>query len=404
MSRCITDDPVLSGSVAARLPGRDLLILCFGLIALAMTLHQRLTMDQVNVWDAAYYYRMAESPGIGGAAPFAYRWLPHELAGSFHVPAKRAYELITWVCLLIGSALLARLLRHLGLPLTHIALLVVVAFLWAKWGGRFYVWYRAATEPFAYCIIIAGMLAAHKKQLLLLCLLATIGAACREECLLLVPYYALLNRRPLSLLALLPGVIVFAAIRLVTPVENEYSMQSVVLENAARKFGSYTELQRLLACTLTHAGLVSSILIIRWRTAWTVLRESPHLLFWIAMNLLLGVIGGCDTDRLMYYALPAELVLLTVVLADAPLPGASLLILVVGQVAISETFSSGPIRAANVFAGWNLAMWVIWTSAAAAAIPFSRSARPEGYASRTVERQKAGVPELMAIPTQQLNG
>jgi hypothetical protein len=247
------------------------------------------------------------------------------------------------------------------------AVIVVLGFEWAKWGGVFYAWYRAATEPLGYLIIVAGFLAAQRRKFLLVCICAAVGAACREQCLLLIPYYALLHRRVDSLLGIVPALVIFLTIRAVTPVDNDYHMTSAAAAALRVKFGSPAESLRLLACVLTHGGLTTAVLLLRWRTTRHALRRSPHLLFWIFTNLCLGLVGGTDTDRLMYYCFPAELLLLAMVLADSPLPGPVLAILAVGQVAISETFSSS-VRAANVFGNWNLIMWSLWTVFAAVAL------------------------------------
>jgi hypothetical protein len=92
----------------------------------------------------------------------------------------------------------------------------------------------------------------------------------------------------------------------------------------------------------------------------------PHLFFWITSTWVLGVFGGGDTDRLMYYAFPAELILLCHVFRSVGVQpdrawAPFLLTMSVGQIAISQSFAQ-EVMASNVFVFWNarvLGAWVL---------------------------------------------
>jgi hypothetical protein len=190
--------------------------------------------------------------------------------------------------------------------------------------------------------------------------------------LLLIPYFYIHNnglrlRAPGATAAAIvggPALLAFAFVRVITPVTAEVATLNVVHKWIGANLGSMEGLLSVLSSVASHSGLCWILLALYMRITLDCLRKRPELAFMIAANLVLGVAGGSDTDRLMYYAFPAELLLLAHVLHSAGVdathewrPVAGLAVL--GQVVISQTFAQ-EIYAANVFPCWNLASWGLW--------------------------------------------
>ncbi|MFH1111369.1 MAG: hypothetical protein V1790_19555 [Planctomycetota bacterium] len=344
-------------------------------ILLGGHLHTRLYTSEIQPWDAKHYYEMAQSVALTPApAPFAHRWLPHKLVPLVAFSAKRTYEAITWATLFATALFLYSLIVRTGLNPTGAILVVIFGFLWAQWGGRFYVWYRAASEPLGYVFLVTGFCLAHQGRLATLSALTAVAVMCREQTLLVIPYYYLLsygmhvNGRALlrCAVALVPCVIILALVRIVTPTTNEYSAFEVMRHQLATKLGSVHGVWSVFVCIVTHGGLLVPLLTMFPRRTVHRLRRHPEISVYILVNLAIGVAAGSDTDRLMYYAFPAELLLLSHVLRDAGVSTRSswlpfLLVAIVGQVAISGTFAQES-RAANVFVWWNTISCALWSS------------------------------------------
>ena len=351
-------------------------VLFLGALGLLLAhLTGRLPLSEFGGYDAQFYYRMASTVGLDQVpAPFAYRWLPHELIPYLRLEPKRVYEIVTILAFVVASLGLRRFLIVRGSTPTVATALVVLGFLWARWGARFYCWYRVGTDPMAYALIVWGLVYAERKNILGLCTIGMVGAMCREYTILLFPYYmvrhGLRSKTDLltGVLVALPCIAVFALVRMLSPGTGDYSLLIAASQSLATKFGSLGELARLLACILTHLGLTTVLLMMFPRTTFRLLLHNPEIALWVGATLAIGLIGGTDTDRLMFYAFPGELVLLSRLLSEKRLLTSQyypfLAIAAVGQIAISETFSER-LTPANIAGLWNLAWVAVWSMALA---------------------------------------
>lgn len=361
----------------------SIVIFVAALIVLSSNMTSRLYMSDIEDWDAEHYYTMAETTELTEVeAPFAYRWLPHKLVAFVPLPAKRVYELFTWMFLLIGSILWLRVLEAIGLDRARATIVVVLVFLWGHWGGHFYIWYRAGTEPLAYLLLGAGFLATERRSLLGLIVVGVIGAMCREHTLLLFPYFFLRHAfngnfiRTTAEVAIsaIPAFAVYFWVHAVTPVTETFNLMGVSQTGShsllaasqywiTTKFSSFEGLLKITASLLTHTGFLVPLLFLFPESRRAILR--PHLLFWISSCVVVGIVAGNDTDRLMYYAFGGEMIAFCLALKAIPSPETSRQwvfwgTVMLAQIVLSQTFAN-ELYPANVRPIWHLQNVVIWT-------------------------------------------
>jgi hypothetical protein len=300
-------------------------------VLLAVHLRDRLFVDKLEGWDAEVYYKMASSTPLEPVmAPFAYRWLPHKAVAFVPLQPKRTYELVTWSCLVLATFYMAKLLERTGLGPGICLAIAIGCLLWAKYGGRFYVWYRAGTDPLAYLFLVGGWLAILRSSLGALAAIGLVGVACREYTLLLFPTYALWNGVSVNrgwgqlqvdtrtiaktCLAAVPAIALFVVIRKITPVTNHYSLLEVALDSLRTKLLTVDGVLKTLSSALAHNGVVVPFLLVYWKETRAALRTYPAAGLWCAMTFGLGLIGGTDTERLMAYGLFGECFIFAMVL------------------------------------------------------------------------------------------
>jgi hypothetical protein len=79
-----------------------------------------------------------------------------------------------------------------------------------------------------------------------------------------------------------------------------------------------------------------------WRTAADWLKSQPGLAWTLAIFLVLGWVGGSDTERIVYWAMPIVYALLGVILEKHALPRSFLAVLAVLQLLSHRVFQTLP--------------------------------------------------------------
>ena len=183
------------------------------------------TTEPYARWDL-YHYRQitAAAPQITGGVqqPFAYRLLGPYLAGLLPLPDATAYYLLT-----VTAALLLVILTYfflLAWPLTPpTALLATLLFVFNKHRFGFNVWnFFALNDVLSLIFLVILLWALMRQRWLLFALILTLGATTRETVLVMLPVAlaSVIERRLLGqharalLLAALPGLVAFGALRL----------------------------------------------------------------------------------------------------------------------------------------------------------------------------------------------
>lgn len=373
--------PALTGEPQAwwiiRHPLGRLLLLCLAFLVMAAHFHTRLYMAELEGRDYRHYWAMESSRELVPVpAPFAYRWVPHKVVPYLPLEPKRAHEIINAVALCATSWIVAEWLIRMGCSAGLAIPVVVLGFTWSLYGGAYFLWGRFATEPVAYLLIAMGIYLAHFGALWQLVPVLVLATLSREQSLLLVPYYFLVRRGSVSLQrctleTILLGVVAmtcFIVVRAVTPTVGDYTWMREIARNLALKFGSLEGFVILMVGLLLHSGLISIILLLFPAMSWSALRSHPALALWLAGSALLAVIGGAETDRLLYSAFPAELLAFCVILqrvgfawTQAWMP--TVIVFVMGQTVLAGTFADGQFHLPNYTPLWCGISAAIWTAA-----------------------------------------
>lgn len=306
-------------------------------IAWSVLVQAPLTYNRGEGWDGVHYARMAEQCRAGQSlaadAPFIYRialpCLAGRLAGSGPVVVG-----FYWAHLIAMAVNLLLLIRWLRRHLTdwRLRVLVAAAFI-TQWHGpfRFPFFMPIYIEPFTFIFILAALnLMPHRLadyrplRIAALAALSLIGTLFREV-VLIVPFTILifvliesradLRRIPQRLLMiaglpLLAGLIGFILPYLLVEPTSRYGFVG------AAYFWAYTKPAPLyLQAFFVAFGPMVVLPLFFWRTSLRFLRERLELLVFLAIVLLLGWVGGTDSERFLYWAGPIVLLVAAHILA-----------------------------------------------------------------------------------------
>ena len=221
-----------------------------------------------------------------------------------------------------------------------------------------------------WVFLLAGMITLHRLKhldenlsprplLVLLCGIAFCGVIFREVALI-VPIALLFLRNPVRRIEGLIGtlklvdfpplsyfapllwglVALFLLRKLATPSEPFSFVQTAYQWAYAKPFPTY------IHGWLLAYGPVLFLLAFRWRSAWRFLKHEQFLLVTLVFFAVMGYIGGTDTERLLYWSMPAVFVLLGRAMEDVkPLfRGApfALALLIAAQLLASRAFLLTP--------------------------------------------------------------
>jgi hypothetical protein len=299
----------------------------FGLWSLAI---QR--PADVVLWDAGQYYVMAgqiaSGQTVSAEAPYVYRlgvpWLVAQISPGD--PA-RGFFMLNVLCGLALAGALALWLRHgIERPAVRLALVALFA---AAWHGpvRYTHFNPGYVDPAFLVLVIAGLAVAHTLQdgvtpgRIAALTALTVGGVLVRETMLLVPVSAMLATNPLPLagarragggravpwpvlIALGAGLAAMAFTHLVVVADTTRSFAAAVTQWIRKPPSAY------LLAWFTAYGPVLAVLAFDWRTVARDLAERQHLLAFLALCAVLAFVGGSDTERFLFWALPVVYLLL----------------------------------------------------------------------------------------------
>lgn len=279
----------------------------FALLALALVMAWFYgTIDYLGLFadvDLKHYRAMAQAaPGLADVPrPFAHRLLGPYLVGLLPVPDAVGFRLLTTAGLIALTLLLYRFLVRLGLtPSTAFFTSALLPF-------NPYVFGFPAFNPFqlgdvaVMALVVLAFLALLDRRWGLYALALALGAATREPALLAIPAAAvfLWERGTLRadvgrwLLASLPAIAVFFALRLAIPADGP-GFVFLLLDHVGKAAAPQTW-YRLLVNAWAPLSLLP---LVFFRTTRVFVRRHLFLVAFAALVLLSALFGG-DQERLV---------------------------------------------------------------------------------------------------------
>lgn len=267
-------------------------------------------------WDLHFYRRIAAAaPAFDPEMrqPFAYRLLGPFLASLIPLPDADAFRLLSaLIAAALGVALYA-FWRQQGLRPEIAALTLAIYFLNTQLFG-FLVWNSYQVADFLSILYVTLMLIVMSREqwgrfgaLLLL------GSVTREVAALLVPvaFLYLLRRGRLRrdgtrlLLAVLPGLLVYVALRRVVPITSGFGLVASFVRTSYQ-LGLLEVWLRLLVNAFVP---VSLFLLIFWEDTVQFVRRRPELLVFAGL-VLWSTFFGANLERLMSPLVPVYYLLI----------------------------------------------------------------------------------------------
>ena len=345
--------------------------------ALCLAFQKPLTYHDGQGWDGVSYFQMAQSiahrerPSAIG--PFAFRLgTPALVAWLFPGNLLLGFKLINLAACLLSTALLTLWLRRfIENPWLRLAL--IAAYL-TQWHAplRFTAHYAAYTDPWLFVFVLGALLRTHSNPpgspLILrseppslaaregrrsegrtkpgwvpldgfgwgLALLCLVGALFREA-VVAVPLALFLASRGRQWLPLLGGILGITATHVLATQTDSYSFARTVGQWAYNK-----PLPVYVHGLFIAFGLALVLPLYFWRTSAEWLKSQPVLAWTLASFLVLGWVGGSDTERIVYWAMPIVYALFGAILEAHALPKGFLVALAALQLLSHRVFQTLP--------------------------------------------------------------
>jgi hypothetical protein len=273
-------------------------------------------------WDSDEYFRMAEqiaaAEPVTAAAPYAYRLLtPWLVASCCAADIQRGFLLVNLLSGIALSVLLIYWLRHfIQRPGVRVLMAAACALQWLA-PIRFVFYYPAYVDPLFQVFIVAALVAGERlidrpsiATGLAYVLLIGLGTITRET-MVIVPICALIaavlfrrqvvaRRRGWAAAGLIASVIVYAAVRTLVEPRGSYGF----LDAAAAQLANKPFFSLFLAPLISFGPMIA-VVAYDWRATLAFLKERIDLAALLAICLLAGYLGGTDTERLLFWAMPA---------------------------------------------------------------------------------------------------
>jgi hypothetical protein len=294
---------------------------------------------EIGVFDAAYYYVMAEQLSLGELpetdAPFVYRIGTPLLVGLLFDDLLLGFKVVNLAANALTVILLVHWLR-LYLGDWRIRVLLVLLFL-TQWHApvRFLYYYAPFADPWMFIFLLLGLILTHEVRerpswTKRLGVVSFVGVVFREVILVIplallfasnpiVTWAGLLPRltslrklreaiRPPPLAFVVPlglGFLGLLATHLIATPVGEYSFVKTAVHYAYEK----------PAPTYLHAwfiayGPIIAVALYDWRRLSSFLRDNQFMLTYLLSFAILGWVGGSDTERILYWAMPVVYVLI----------------------------------------------------------------------------------------------
>jgi hypothetical protein len=319
--------------------------------ALCLAFQKPLTYHDGQGWDGVSYFQMAQSIASherpSAIGPFAFRLgTPALVAWLFPGNLLLGFKLINLAACLLSTALLTLWLRRfIENPWLRLAL--IAAYL-TQWHAplRFTAHYAAYTDPWLFVFVLGALLiitpfAARNERLSEGVAVLAAGGGCVgalfREAVIAVPLALFLASRGRQWLPLLGGILGIVATHLLATQTDSYSF--------ARTVGQWTYNKPLPVYVhglFIAFGPALVLPIYFWRTAAEWLKSQPVLAWTLAIFLVLGWVGGSDTERIVYWAMPIVYALFGTILEAHALPKSFLIALTALQLLSHRVFQTLP--------------------------------------------------------------
>ncbi len=195
----------------------------------------------------------------------------------------------------------------------------VILFCLVRFYEKFSVYYPVLTDMAGVFFLLAGINAALRGKPFLFALTLTLGVLCRENILVLIPFFLIcvckadackITRLKAAGFTLIP-LLLFGVLRM-HPVFQP-SGSSSETDPLSFLAGYFQEPRRFLAFGLAHAntlGLIFFLPLFRFRQSLEFLRKHPEWLYYGTATVFLSLAGGMDYDRFAVWQAPLGLVLM----------------------------------------------------------------------------------------------
>lgn len=306
-------------------------------------------------------------------APHNTRYLPSAIAHYIHPDPIVAFTLMNMVA--IAGLILAYygILRFYGLPIKW-ALVAIVLFLVASPALRFWIYYPVLTDQIGNALLLGTIWTILTKRYLPYSLLAAALMATRENGAILLVFFVLFHANPwnphrdkkghaitriarLFAWNILP-LLVLLQVRLfpVFPQSNVYNMMQTALYAMNITLASAEKQHQMLLAVLNSFGLLLYVLCwgvfrLGMKRTLTVLRENPHWVWYVLINIFFAPLSWTDHERFLLVAVPVLVLACVRILRALPVaPGVKLMgvvALIISYAYLSHDFS--PIEYFQLF-------------------------------------------------------
>ena len=278
-------------------------------------------------WDSDEYFLMAQQFAAGetvtAQAPYSYRVLVPWIVGTCcSDDIQRGFLMVNLAAgVAVALLLIVWLRRFVASP--GVRLLILTAFA-LQWQGplRFVFYYPAYVDPLFQVLLMAGLLMGERlierpsrADGLAFAAIVTLGMLTREVMLVLpisAVAGALLDRRSTrsarvwwSVVALAAGLAAFLFARAMVEPRPGYGFIDAVLKQLATKPAYSLFLVWFLAF-----GPVVALVAYDYRATMAFLRGRADLAAFLGLSVVMAYIGGTDTERLIFWAMPVVYVLI----------------------------------------------------------------------------------------------
>lgn len=305
-------------------------------------------------WDADEYFLMAEQLAadatVTAAAPYAYRLLtPWLVAQCCAADIQRGFLLVNLAAGTFTALLLDAWLHRFGIR-AAVRLTLVSAYA-VHWLGplRLTFFYPAYVDPVFHALFLTALLVGHGRteplaasRGAIYALVVSLGTLAREAMLVAPAAAAVaawarhgLRRAAWPLAALAGGVLVLGLVRAGTAPRAGFTFGGAVLQQLARK-----PVESALLAWFLAFGPMLAVIVFDWRATARWLREHGDLALVLAGCFGLAYVGGQDTERLLFWAMPVVFLLVaqSIERQYRALSPAAILLLVVGQLLAARVF------------------------------------------------------------------
>jgi hypothetical protein len=308
---------------------------------------QPISYNQGQGWDGTHYFQVAEQISKGlkirEDAPFVYRiGTPFLVALFFKNNLLFGFKIVNIIANLLSTILL-KFWLHLYLNNWRIRTFLVILFITHGLGSvRFTYFYPTLVDPWLIVILLIGLIGIERFRyrpcfsvVSLLGIVSFLGVMIRESALIIPIAFAFVTnpippfknffhslselrifqiikkQYQILFLPLLCAVLGILLVKLLASQNNDYSFMKAVIQWT---YGKPT-LTYLHSYFITY-GLFIILPIYSWRTLNKFLWRNQFILIYLLGMIVLSRIGGADTERFLFWAMPVVYLLIGIAIQE----------------------------------------------------------------------------------------